>query len=211
VTTPEERIRELAKQSAIDPAEAERLLAAVRPPALAPPRSKNPFERWSGERASLVGLAVSALAFGISLLGVRFDGVLDLHAAKDVSFRTVLLDQILAFPVAALVFWLVARVAARHVRLVDVVGTVGLARGPGVLMAIPVALLDGNSGGHGRFTVSVMAAAFVARIGSGVQVYLLVVGFRTATGLRGARLTISFVTALFLAEVIAKISDFVMH
>ena len=58
----EERIKELARAHSLDPADAARLLDAVRP---APGEASrhgllsNPFERWSGETTSLLGVVVA--------------------------------------------------------------------------------------------------------------------------------------------------------
>jgi hypothetical protein len=208
VSSAEERIKDLARKNAIDPAEAERLLAAIRPVPVPSRRAWNPFERWSATVASIVGLLASLVGFAIStLLGFRYDGAFDLHASKaPVSTTTALVDQLVAFPVTALVFWGVGYIVTRKVRLIDVIGTVGLARTPLVLLSLPLALLAPRLSPPGATpSVLVYALILVAVIGTALQVSLLVFGYRTATGLRGPRLTLSFVGALIVAEIVTKL------
>jgi len=215
MSSPEDRIKELAKKSAIDPAEAERLLAAVRTPPLRPARSIwNPFERVSGEVASVLGIPIALVALAMSHFDLRTDGVVSMHhVAKGVPLSVAALDQVLAFPFAAVVLWIAARIAAKQVRFVDILGTVGLARLPVALIMVPLAPLEQYVGPAAKLTHPlVLLSVLIALGGMGFHIFLLVVGFRTATGLHGARLTVTFVSALAVAEITAQIiSSLVFH
>jgi hypothetical protein len=214
MSSPEERIREIARAQSIDAAEAARLLAAVRP---APPPAKgslglrNPFDRWSGEVTSLVGLVVAAAGVATSRLGVRYDGALDLHVVRgSVSIATALVDQLVAVLLTALVVWGAARVVSRA-RFVDVLGAVGLSRAPSVLVAVPLALLVPHMPPDPtKPTPVVLAIALVGLVGIVLQIVLLVLGFRTATGTRGARLAASVVAGLVAAELVTKVVLFLV-
>jgi hypothetical protein len=206
MSSPEERIREIARAQSIDAAAAERLLAAVRPAAAKPAAAlRNPFERWSGETTSLVGLVVAAAAVATSRLGVRYNGALDLHFVHGaVPFTTALSDQLVAVPVTALVLWGAARLVSRA-RFVDVLGAVALSRAPAVELAAPLALLvpympvDPT-----KPNAVVLGIALVSLVGLALQIVLLVLGFRTATGTRGSRLAGSLVAGLVAAEIVSK-------
>jgi hypothetical protein len=207
VKSPEERIQELARRSTIDAADAERLLHAVRPEPVRAGGLWNPFERWSAPKAALAGLLFALFIAGVGRFGVRTGGVMsvrqDFHPFP---FTATLVDQVFAYPFAALVFWGAALVFARHARLIDILGVVGLARAP---VAVGVALAAALSGhidrGDTLKNPYLLASIAFVLIAAGFQIYLLVVGFRTATGLRGARLTIPFVGALIAAELLGQL------
>jgi hypothetical protein len=189
----------------LEHADAQRLLDAVRP---AVARSAwNPFERWSGEVTTAIGVLASIGGIATSRLGVRYDGALDLHlSSRAVPIAQAVVDQVLAFPLTALVFVIAARRLAPTVRIVDVVGAVGLSRVPVVLGAIPLALLtsavriDPTKPSAALLVIALLALAVV-----GAQIFSLVVGFRTATGARGGALASTFVIALVVAEIVSKV------
>jgi hypothetical protein len=212
MSSPEERIREIARAQSIDAAEAERLLAAVRPAPVKPGLGlRNPFDRWSGEITSLVGLVVAAAGIATSRLGVRYDGALDLHVVRgSVPIATALVDQLVAVLVTALVLWGAARLVSRA-RFVDVLGAVGLARTPSVLIAVPLALLVPHMPPDPtKPTPVVLLIALVGLVGIVLQITLLVLGFRTATGTRGSRLAASVVAGLVAAELVTKVVLFLV-
>jgi hypothetical protein len=206
MSSAEDRIRELAKKSAIDEPEAARLLAAVRSTPLDRGAARwNPFERWSGERTALAGVAIALVAIAMARLDVRTDGALDLHRAASVSFRTAVIDQVAAFPLTAVVHWAIARALTPKVRFVDVLGAVGLARAPAVI-AMPVLAVLAPAPSPATFAQPlVLVAALFAVMGLGFHIFALVLGFRTATGFRGGRLTLAFLGALLAGEVASKV------
>ena len=117
----EERIKELARAQSLDPADAARLLDAVRP---APGERRgwlsNPFDRWSGETTSLIGAVVALAGLATSRMGVRYDGALDLHVVPQaVPIAVAVLDQLVAFVLTSVVLWGAARCVSRA-RFVDV-------------------------------------------------------------------------------------------
>ena len=85
MTTPADRIGNLVSSGKISAAEGERLLLAITPSARA--RSPwqaifNPFERFGGERAAVVGVVVCALSLGVGRLGAHFNGFMDVHLGE---------------------------------------------------------------------------------------------------------------------------------
>ena len=215
----EERIKELARAQSLDAADAARLLDAVRPSSAgASARARasagasrsgllsNPFERWSGETTSLVGIVVALAGLATSRLGVRYDGALDLHVAgTPVPLGVALLDQLLAFGVTAVIMWAAARCVSRA-RFVDVLGAVGVSRAPAVLIAVPLALLvpllphDPT-----KPSAALLGIALVGIVGVIAQIWVLVLGFRTASGCRGSRLALSIIGGIFAAELVTKL------
>lgn len=206
MSSPEERIRELARSEAIAAEDAARLLSAVG--AKPASRGPNPFVRWGGERTAPAGLVVALVGLGCSRLGVRFDGAFDLHTqAAAVPLVTALVDQGVAVLLTALVFFGAARTIARQTRFIDVLGAVGLARLPLVLVAAPIALVS-RTLPPGTLPGGPAAAAIVALslLGVGLHIFLLVLGLRTASSLGGGRLAAIVVAGIVVAEIVTKIA-----
>ncbi len=202
--TPVERVERLVRAGAVDREEGQRLLAAIdaRPAPSPLGLLVRPFDRLGGGFAALVGLAVSALSVAIARRGVRFDGLIDLHlVVGPVPVRTALLDQLVAWPLAALVFYAYARLVARHVRLVDFLGMTGLARLP-LLGAAPLLLaLSPSLGSLDPLhpPPALLAGALVSLVFVALDGWLLYQGFKNASGLVGAKLAVGFV-ALVLSR-----------
>lgn len=205
MTSAEERIKELARKSAIDPKVAAEMLGAVRPAPVAPPASWDPFERISSERAVLAGVLASGAFFLMSFAGLRTNGTFDLQASQTpVSPLTAAIDQLLAYPVHALLLWLVAKPLARATRFIDILAAVGVARVPAAVLALPLAVLHHFYGEPSGPLLGVALA--LVTIALGLEVALVVMGFRTATGLRGPKLALTVVGAFVVAETVIKIT-----
>jgi hypothetical protein len=215
MTTPRDRIRNLVSAGKISAAEGERLHAALTPPSAA--RSPwfwllNPFDRFGGGRAVAAGVAVSAISVGLERLGVHFDGFLDVHLASNadrvpVAFGSSMLHQAAGWLVPSLVFWAYARVASGHVRLVDFVGVVGLARAVLVLVALLGVALDPEvpSGAAPHFTPALVVLILGTLPLLGWFVTLLYQGFKNASGLAGGKLVGGFIGVLFVSEVLSAL------
>jgi hypothetical protein len=206
----EERIKQLARAQSLDPSDAARLLDAVRPSSGGPSDRElfsNPFDRWSGEVTSLLGLIVALGGLATSRMGVRYDGALDLHVGlRAVPIGVALLDQALAFGLTSVVLWAAARSVSRA-RFIDVLGAVGLSRAPAVLIAAPLALLVPLlPADPTKPSPALLGIALVGVVGVVAQIWLLVLGFRTASGCRGGRLAAAVLGGLFAAELITKLA-----
>jgi len=191
MTTPEERIAELARKNALSPADAAKLLAAVKvTPAGGAP---NLFDRIGTPTLIAIGCATSALSLGLAHFGILFPGFIDIQSGiEHVSWLTALNDQVLAFPISALVFWIAGRIVGRP-RYVDMLATVGAARLPTIVSILPAAL----SGHRGL--------GILALGGLALHVTFLVIGFRTASGARGRSLVFGVIGAICAAEALAKL------
>lgn len=210
MTTPDERVRALVRDNVIKPAEGERLLATMSP---RPPRrgwrlALNPFERFGGGTAAAAGLAVAALSVAVTRLGVRFDGFLDLHVAPAViPYRTALLEQIVVWPLPALLFWAYARLLGRRVRIIDFLGVIGLSRAPLALAAIALGLLAPPlPPGIPTLTPELAVIAVLAALGLVWSLTLLVQGIKNASGLRGAPLIAGLIGLVLASEILSKVA-----
>jgi hypothetical protein len=106
----------------------------------------------------------------------------------------------------AVVFWLAARIAARRGRLVDFVISTGAARAPmvvaglgaGLLLREPTALLAGVQ--IGVLAPKLLLSAAIVLPCVVWFVAMLLFAFRTASGLKGGWLAVTFILALLAAE-----------
>ena len=209
--TPVERVERLVRSGTVDEEEGRRLLAALHAePAPSMVRLLlNPFERVGGGLAAAIGLGVSLASIVVARSGVRFDGVLDLHIPHHgVATYVAFADQIVSWPLAAIVFYAYARLFSRHLRLLDFVGMTGFARLPLLIAAVPLReiiprfdLHDPMHPPPGFILVSLASLVFVV-----LNVALLYQGFKNASGLAGAKLFGGFIAVLIGAEIVSKLA-----
>jgi hypothetical protein len=208
--TPVERVRGLVDAGTVAPEEGERLLAAI---AREPVRSPiwvlvNPFDRFGGGVAVAIGVVVSALSVWVTRLGIRFDGFLDLHVAHAhlPDLRISVIEQLAAWVLPAFLFWAYARAVARHVRPIDFLGMIGLARLPLLLAALPIALLSADvSGQPTKLTPALLAIIFIVFGCVPWNITLLYQGFKNASGLRGPKLVGGMIAMVVVAEAASKL------
>lgn len=215
MTAEREKILELVAEGKLSPADADRLLrqAEKEPGRTLVTWLLDPIDRLGTKRALLVGLVAVLIGMAFSPFGVRFDGALDSHTGTAPTPPLfALADATVAWPLTALVFWLVSLLVARQGRFVDHLAVVGLSRVPtiftGTLLAISTAwplpeLVPGKAPEVNPIWLAVilLTTPFVIW-----QVVLLYRGFRTASGLRGIRCAFAAVAAILAAEVLSKLA-----
>jgi hypothetical protein len=196
---------DLVASGKISAAEADQLLHALsgRP---------NPAWQWLFRPAERLGwapaLAAGVVAMGAQLaltrLGVHFNGSLDMHIGSVPAWSQAAVDAFVTWPFTAGVLWLSARVAGRSGRFIDMLGITGLARWP--LTATGVLAAAVGRGSAGRVLSPVQVALLVCTLPFFAWgLTLLVTGFNTATGLKGARRTIAVIVGIVGAELLSKI------
>ncbi len=208
--TPAERVRRLVDSGSVAPEEGVRLLAAM---SEAPPRSRlealvDPFERFGGGTAAALGAVISVASIAVSRLGVRFDGLLDLHIHRAVvpSLRVALGDQLVGWLLPAVCFWAYARAITRHVRLADFIGMAGLARLPILMSALALLpLTPANPSVPPKLTPALLAMAMLGLAFVVANVTLLYQGFKNASGLTGVKLVGGFIGLVIGVEALSKI------
>ncbi|MDX2055071.1 MAG: hypothetical protein SFV15_21900 [Polyangiaceae bacterium] len=208
-----EQVLEMLSAGRITSAESEELLLALNEP----PRSwwrriLNPFEGLNAVQALAWGVLGALGGIALSRWNVRFDGALDLHPiANAVSISDALADQVVAWPLTAAVFWGAANILARQLRFVDFLGYVGVARLPYLIpAAVAASMKDQLSVAPEKLIASPPPGLLLLSLVTVPVVVWMVTwlwqGFRTASGLRGAKSGFLFVGALVFAEVLSKLA-----
>ena len=211
--TSKEKVLELVATGKISAAEGSELLGAlVKPGPSIWSRLGNPFERLNGMATWSLTVVAVLIGFLLFKWNVRFDGALDVHSTHNGLPEVALWDQIVAWPLTALVFWLTSRAVGQKGRVSDFLGAVGVARIPLVLIGI----LIGGLGPRARIDTSSPSIGAVALV-LGVlplvawAVVLLLNGFRNASGLREGKSTRVFFVALVVAEILSKVVLHIME
>ncbi|HUT77547.1 MAG TPA: hypothetical protein VM285_07665 [Polyangia bacterium] len=211
------KVLDMVEQGRISPAEGGALLTAMegrKGPGFG--LLLDPHERLGTVPALAIGAAVAVASAGVAVsMGVRFDGFMDIHTGGgQVLPLAAAIDQLVAWPVSALLLWLCALPFTRQARYIDFLAALGVARviqlvaglalaplspGEDELLRMaqnPVAALHGIAG---MLPMIIVALALVSWF-----VAALVFAFRHASGLRRGRLAGAFVLALFVTEAASK-------
>lgn len=172
----------------------------------------NPFTRIAGWQAFGLGLVFIALmGFIGSSNGIAFDGVFDMHMFENTvqqAFTFLAIDLVSV----VLVMWVTGLIVSKNFRFIDILGTMTLAKAPFLILAI-----------YGYFTTApdlseiykdpyaiLQSTSFVIMIVLSLPVMiwsitLMFNALRISCDLKGSSLTVAFIIALFLSEIIAKL------
>jgi len=165
----------------------------------------NPFERIAGWQALFIGLVVMALTAVVGKINqITFDGVLDVHVLGTFSFWASFTMQAVNFITLFLTMWLAGTFFSKSkLRAIDVAGTMALARTPMLLMAIicffpvvPADLYD-----IPRLVVFALCCTLIIIW----MIGLMYNAYAVSCNMKGGRAILSFIGALFIAEVVSKL------
>jgi len=173
----------------------------------------NPFKRIAGWQAFGIGLAFVMLTGIIGFYSnINFDGVLDMHFGNKITLLSSFI--VLAIDIVSIVavMSLVGLFISKSFRFVDILGTMTLARAPFLILAI-----------MGFFTVSpdlsqiatnpyiiFNSPTFLILMFLTIPVLvwnitLLYNALKVSCDVKGTKLTLNFIIALFIAEIMSKI------
>jgi hypothetical protein len=211
--TPAQRVRARVESGSLTAEEGARLLAAMHesPPASPAHRVSllDPFERFGGGTAVLLGAVISIASIAAEQLGIRFDGFIDVHVARNhtPTWWSAVADQLGGWILPALGFWAYARVFSRRVRVVDFLGMVGLARLSlliGALATLP--FVPSSPPSPMQLTPALALVIVLAVVTLTVYITLLYNGFKNASGLTGRRLVVGFVGLMIVLELASRVA-----
>lgn len=213
------KVLDMVEQGKITSEEGDKLLSAMNGKKGFGFRSLfDPYERIGTTTSLIVGVFVAMASLGVAkYFDVRFDGFMDLHMGiGDVSIATAAIDQAIAWPVSALILWLVALPFARKSRFVDFLGAVGVARVLQLVagLALPpltpdAKVLEGMAADPmsalGEIT-GMIPMIIVAVVLISWFIATMVFAFRHASGLRRGKLALAFVIAILVTETLTKVA-----
>lgn len=211
MTTSKEQVLEMVSSGKISAIEGDALLEAMTPRQSLASAALNPFERLSSAAIWSLAALWAAISVALSQWQVRFDGAIDMHVVPSpVPLPTALLDLLVAWPLVGVVFWACTRFKGRPT---DVLGFVGAARAPIVILGIAAGALRSHVPQGPidleqlmrSMPVGLIIIAILAILMTAWHFVWLYQGFKTASGLRGGRSAITFAVALLVAEVLSKL------
>ena len=179
----------------------------------------NPFERIAGWQALLAGWGLMLLTAGLATVSdLRFDGVLDAHFFPGTEWWQPFTDHAVNWITLTVVFSLAALLFGRsRFRLVDVAGTMALARAPlllaslaglpGVVSAffIETPRIDSTAIlAMPAFWLTILLALLMiwAAVWSAILIYN---AWSISANVRGTRAGVVYAFALLVAEIGSKI------
>ena len=166
----------------------------------------NPSVRIAGTKALLLGwLFIVLTAFIAYFSHCHFDGAIDAHQGSQSVWWLYLAEPLLAWLCTVLMFYITGRIASSSkVRLVDIAGTMALARWPMLFVAllffIPVTLPANRL----DIPPALILFSLVVLVFSIWMLALMYNAYRVSCNVKGSKAVISFIVALILTEVLSK-------
>lgn len=165
----------------------------------------NPFIYIAGKQALFIGWAAMLAATFVAWLShTHFDGAIDIHFGSPAKYIFYLFEQFVAWSSTTIIFYVIGIVFSKsRIRLIDIAGTVSMARA----ITLPIAIL----GFLPIFPVNLespfkLALAAIPAIIFGVwMVALLFNAFVVSTNIRGNKAVVCFIAGLLAAEILSKI------
>ncbi|QYJ67338.1 hypothetical protein [Flavobacterium litorale] len=178
----------------------------------------NPFEKYSEKQLIPFGLLFTIIgSFLAHLFNIRFDGVLDLHFAKNVSVLTPFIDNGITISLLFLTLLILGKYINKKTRVVDVFAVVIIARTPYYIVPITninnFALqateeLIGINPNNLTLSAITVASLFIITVASITAfvwyITLLYNGFKVASNLKTTKHKILFAVAITVAEGLSK-------
>lgn len=182
----------------------------------------NPFEKYAGPLSVIIASVILLLSALLAKLGkVHFDGVIDMHLGAETTFMYSLLEGLIDWLCMVLFIYLAALIfSPSSIRLVDVLGTQGMARFPffitGIFSwlistdkmekfiqykvlhqgeAVEISVLDGVA----FALVSLITLACLIWM-----IYLMFKAYAVSCNMKGGKAVASFIVSLLFAEILSK-------
>ena len=172
----------------------------------------NPFTRIAGWQAFGLGLVFVILMGIVGAYGnVIFDGAIDMHLVKEISMIHSFEYLTVSTLTLVLVMWITALFISKGFRFIDILGTMTLSKAPFLLLAIagfftkmpdmsqvmknPMVILSSTS-----FLILMIITVPVVIW----TIALMYNALKISCGVKGSKLTVAFIVALLVSEIISK-------
>jgi hypothetical protein len=172
----------------------------------------HPFKYIAGSKALILGLLVSFLTVIISHLGyVHFDGVLDIHLSSyHVSIYHLAVEQLTNLLSITVVFWLAGYFFSKSsTRVIDVAGTMLLARWPLMLCAIASINTKAKSAAEYlslKFTTAEILFMLLCICSTIWMMVLTYNAYSISCNIKAPKKVPVFIVGILLAEIISKLA-----
>lgn len=180
----------------------------------------NPFVKYSEKSIFIFSFILSILGVVFAYYNnIRFDGFLDVHQFEKVSFWQVTLENGINIAVITVLLFIFGKIINKKTRLIDIVNAVLVFRIPfyfiAVLIKIPFMEDFGknvakNSGHLENLKINPLELATVLSIAMSFlallayAIWLLFIGFKTATNCKKIIYYVVFGLLIILAEILSK-------
>jgi hypothetical protein len=172
----------------------------------------NPFTRIAGWHAFGLGLIfIVLMGFIGASNGIAFDGVFDMHLFE-ISVQTSFLYLAIDLVSLVLVMWITGLLVSKNFRFIDILGTMTLAKAPFLILALGgyFATAPDLSEIYKDPYVILQDTPFVILLALSLPVMiwsitLMYNALKVSCNLKGSKLTVAFILALLISEIIAKV------
>ncbi|WP_340103627.1 hypothetical protein [Rhodohalobacter sp. 8-1] len=172
----------------------------------------NPFLFVGGERILFIGLIIAAVHIPIGYyLDIRFAGAIDMHLVPIVtSWATPVADILIAWVSMAGCMFAAAKLFRSPIRVIDITGSVAVARipllisiGPALLLEPDVQSIEELLNLQGSELYQLAALSVISMLFLIWYFVLLYNAFKINSNLKGARLWIGFIGSVIIAEIVS--------
>lgn len=166
-----------------------------------------PFLRIAGLQSLLLGFFVMALTAIISVWShCHFDGAVDVHIGAQTSLWFYFIEPLIDW-LCLFVFLFIAGkfAAASRIRLIDVAGTVALARWPMIIVALLAFITLNEPVNINDIKTSQIVFGMATLVFAIWMIALLYNAYTVSCNAKGSKAIVSFIIAIVLAESVSKL------
>lgn len=167
----------------------------------------NPFSRIAGLKSLLLGLFIMSLTSIISVWNhCHFDGALDVHIGAQTSNWFYFIEPLIDWLCLFIFLFIAGKFAsASRIRLIDVAGTVVLARWPMIIVALLAFMTLNEPVNINDIKTSQIVFGMATLVFAIWMVALLYNAYAVSCNAKGSKAIVSFIIALILAESVSKL------
>jgi len=172
----------------------------------------NPFIRIAGWQSFGLGLVFIALmGFLGAYSDIAYDGVIDMHMI-DISLLQSFLYLGIDLVCLVVVMWITGLIVSKNFRFIDILGTMTLAKAPFLIMAIAgfFTTAPDMSEIYKDPYVVFQSVSFIIFMVLSLPVMiwnitLMYNAFKISCDVKGSKLTVAFIIALLVSEILSKV------
>ncbi len=167
----------------------------------------NPFVYIAGWQALGLGLLLMLVTLVIaSFSGTHFDGAIDIHFGARYPFWLCVFEQLNAWLSSVVIFFAAGFILSKSkIRIIDVAGTLALARFPMLFAALIGFIPTLHQLPSAKNMAIIAIGGLVVALFSIWMIALMYKAFTISCNLKGGKAIWGFIVAIILAEILSKI------